>query len=539
MSDPKRPDDTPETEAETGPVAERDRDDSAGEVEDAEIVREDDAAAEDADRPDRLDDADDETLSDEVIAEESGTADDGDVRTEGDDADAVSDDDMVDDAALTDGAEADDTTPAVTPWGGAPADINARSTSDPASPAYVPPETGAEPVYVDDEYHEETPSVAARILFWLFLLVLGGVLVLWAGPRIAPNLPSGLSPVAEWLMPGQRAATLQIEELEERLNDRIAELDTGLTPDGVTADIDAQIAQSEARVADQTTDLTDRINALSDQVAAADSAQIEERLGQVETRLEGLTAEMSALRDDLTGLAAGDGGITGQNAQEIDAFTAALAGLQAELDTLAAQNGALNQRLDEVAATAERRLMTARQEMEAAEAQARAEVARASERAGMVALQNALATGEPFEEALSTLEGEAEIPEPLPALAPEGVPTEAELQTSFPERAHAAIRADLSPEESDGVFGSAGAFLRSRLAGRSLTEREGDDADAVLSRVEARLDEGDLDAALSEAETLGEAPRAEMEAWLDELRTRRDALAAYDELAERLAGTNE
>ena len=474
----------------------------------------------------------DDTVAGEITADaRAGTTDDADIvddgRAERDTVSAV-----------------EATPPPVTPWGGAPADISARSTADPASPAYVPPprsetvEAAPPPPRTDEDYVEEGGSVAGRILFWLFLLFAGAGLILWAGPKIAPNLPSGLAPVAEWLTPGQRAARMELAALEERLEARIAELDTGLTPGGVTEQIDAAILESEGRMSNSVTVLAEDVNALSDQVAASDSTPIEERLATVETRIEGLVAELSSLRSDLTGLATGDGGITGQNAQEIDAFTAALAGVQAELDTLAARNGAMDQRIDEVAATAERQLRTAREEIEAAEAAAEAEVARASEQADMIALQNALETGAAFAEPLAGLAEQVEIPDPLPALATTGVPTQAELEQSFPDLAHEAIRAELAPSEGDGFLAGATSFLRARTAGRSLVEREGEDADAVLSRVEARLRRGDLDAAVAEAEQLSDTASARMRDWIGDLTARADALTAYRTLADRLDTAN-
>ena len=432
--------------------------------------------------------------------------------------------------------------PPVTPWGGAPADVSARSTSDPSSPAYVAPvnpEQTPDPApVVEEEYHEDTGSVAGRVLFWLFLLVAGGVLILWAGPKIAPSLPSGLAPVAEWLTPGQRAAQLQVDEMEQRLNARIDTLDTGITPQGVTQQIDTAIAESESLTAENITALSAQINDLSDQVAASDSTPIEERLAQAETRLEGLAAEMSALRNDLTGLAAGEGGITGQNAAQIDAFTAALNGVQAELDSISARNGAQDQRIDEVAATAERQLRTAREEVAAVQAQAEAQVAVASEQAAMVELANALDTGEAFEAPLATLADQAEIPAALTDVATDGVPTQMQLETTFPETARLAIRADIAPGEGDGILSSATSFLRARVAGRSLVERDGDDADAVLSRVEARLRRGDLEAALTEAEQLSGPASDTLSDWTADLRARHDALSAYRTLAERLDAGN-
>ena len=56
----------------------------------------------------------------------------------------------------------------------------------------------------------------------------------------------------------------------------------------------------------------------------------------------------------------------------------------------------------------------------------------------------------------------------------------------------------------DGVMGGLGAFLQNQLGGRSVVPREGDDPDAVLSRVGAAVEAGDLSTALTEIESLPE-----------------------------------
>ncbi|QPH55344.1 COG4223 family protein [Pontivivens ytuae] len=528
MSDPKRPDETENAEApETlqGEDAAPPREDS---VEDAEVVAQEDAPRVEAD-------SEPETPEDEVKADDETVAE-GELR----------DDETPHEAEIPDEAETPEESdarvaPVVASWGGAAANIHARSTSDPSSPDYEPPvHEAAEPSeeYVDEHDHDEGGSVAGRILFWLFLLAAGGVLVLWGGPRVAPHLPAGMEPVAEWLTPGRRAAQMQVEDMEARLNARIDALDTGLTPAGVTAQIDGAVAESEALTADNITALTTRVQEVSDQVAAADSEAIEARLGQVEVRLDGLAGELAALQEQISGLAEGELGVVGANAEQIGAFDVRLAGLRAELDRIAAQNGELNQRIDEVAATAERQVREAEEQIATARAEAEAEVARASEQTDMIAIAGALDTGEPYADALAGIAELAEVPEGLAAHAETGVPTQAQLVAGFAEPARAAVRADVAASEEDGVFGSASAFFRSRVSGRSLVEIEGDGADAILSRVEARLREGNLDAALEEASALPPPAAAELQTWFGQLQARAQALGGYRMLVERLDAVN-
>jgi hypothetical protein len=72
--------------------------------------------------------------------------------------------------------------------------------------------------------------------------------------------------------------------------------------------------------------------------------------------------------------------------------------------------------------------------------------------------------------------------------------------------------------------------LKRQTNARSLAPKEGDDVDAVLSRAEAKLLEGDLEAAVSELSALPEEASAVMAPWMAQATTRMDALSALSEL---------
>lgn len=77
-----------------------------------------------------------------------------------------------------------------------------------------------------------------------------------------------------------------------------------------------------------------------------------------------------------------------------------------------------------------------------------------------------------------------------------------------------------------------GAFLRAQTNARSLSAQEGDSADAILSRAEARLSEGDIEASLSELEALPGSGQEALSDWTARARERVEAKAALDELTE-------
>ena len=78
------------------------------------------------------------------------------------------------------------------------------------------------------------------------------------------------------------------------------------------------------------------------------------------------------------------------------------------------------------------------------------------------------------------------------------------------------------------------AFLQRQLEVRSVAPRDGDDADAILSRAEAALINGQLDLALSELATLPEPAAAAMADWTATAAARQAAVTAADTLAQSL-----
>jgi hypothetical protein len=76
--------------------------------------------------------------------------------------------------------------------------------------------------------------------------------------------------------------------------------------------------------------------------------------------------------------------------------------------------------------------------------------------------------------------------------------------------------------------------LTRALGARSVAPREGDDPDAVLSRAEAAIKAGDLNATLTELDTLPEEAQAAIADWRAAADARVAARAAADALAQRL-----
>ncbi len=299
----------------------------------------------------------------------------------------------------------------------------------------------------------------------------------------------------------------------------------------------AQFAGPILNSAPETPDYQAQMDALSKQIAeladrpapepADPAAALETALGD---SLSGITDGLGAVADQLTQL---DGRIVtlenrplvqgpAELAATIDTYERELQETRAQLAEQQALNAELLAKLD---ATAE----TATQQLDAAAARSEA-IAQSS---ALLAIQAALDTGEPFANALGGLTG-AEVPEALSTVADTGVASLSQLQTTYDDAARAALSASLRDLADGDASARISSFLKAQLGLRSLTPREGDDPDAVLSRAQAALDGGDVAAALRELDALPAAGQAEMADWRATAQARVDAVAAAGDLAQTL-----
>lgn len=424
--------------------------------------------------------------------------------------------------------------------------------AEPVSAAEAPeeeiaPETGyepephpePEPVHAADEAHEDDhsgPTVAGRILRFLVVLLIGAGLALWVAPKIAPHVPNS---VARYLAPSVDVANEELAALRTALDEeratsearaaalaaRIGEMETALETSGDDTAQDEAIAalRSELTAAQET------IAALGPEVEAAGTAA------------RGVREELDSLQSALATLEPGvEGEGTGATSSEVASAVAALASKVEALDQRMAglaEKSALEALQGRLSA-AETALTEAAAAQEAAAAEAESAAKAAEVTRAAAALSRALVSGEPFAEALAELEtasGTA-APEALAGTAEAGLALPSELRGEIGPRAHDAISRSISAER-EGVLGDAETWLRSRFTGRPVTEQEGDDVGAILSRVEARLKEDDLAAALAEAETLPEDAQAALGDWLERLRARVAAERALSDYLETIGAS--
>ena len=257
----------------------------------------------------------------------------------------------------------------------------------------------------------------------------------------------------------------------------------------------AQIVEQSTMIKTQSgrlSALQDDVDSIPDPAPAVDIAGLESRIAIAFSSLEARIVDLE--KRPMT---------QGLSPEAVKAYEAELQRMQAAVADQRAEIQAL--------------LDTARVSETSAEEQAKIALARAA----LTRIITAVDTGKSFDDALAQLDeaGGVEIPDVLREMGTKGVPTLASLQDSFPEVARTALSAARSDEASSGE-GGIGSFLQRQLGARSVTPQEGNSADAVLSRAEAAVKQGQIGEALSELDSLPEVAKAAVTGWLETARSR-------------------
>lgn len=329
------------------------------------------------------------------------------------------------------------------------------------------------------------PSVPPARRSGLFPAVAGGAIAAILGFAAAQFVPDGwpLQSNAETAatLATQAAALATVEQEITRLS--------------------AALAAVEARPAVDPA-LADRVVALEQRPLSVDLA---------------LPARIEALESEFAAMASMPGDGTGASAAALAAQAAALEALQAEVARLkgsagsAADSSATAEAIAAQLAEAEARAAALRSEAEA-------NAAHANARAALRQIAVALETGGPFESALSAF-AETDLPEVLARNAATGLPALTDLQATFPDAARKALDVALRADMGEGWTERFTSFLRSQTGARSTTPREGDDPDAVLSRIEAALSAGLVTDALALMPALPQVSQDVMADWTAKAQT--------------------
>lgn len=355
-----------------------------------------------------------------------------------------------------------------------------------------------------------SPAPARRRGGGAFLgTVLGGILAAGAGFGLARMVPGG------WPIQDSSALEAQIKTQADSLAAMTAQLaDLAARPvQDASAEIAALKAELQASIADSPAviDPAPMIAKATEEFQAAIAA-LDSRLTEIETR------------------PVGAGGAASSAA--IAAYDRQLQDLRAQIAAQSGQGSDVAAQIEAVAAEAKAQLAAAAQEAERLKTEAEAAARAATTDAALGRIRAALEAGGPFTGPVSDLTASGvEIPADVADFAVTGVPTLMDLQRSFPALARDALTAALRAQTPTGWGDRITAFLRTQTGARSLSPREGSDPDAILSRAEARLAEGDLTATLAELGTLPDAAKEVLAPWIAEAEGRQKAIAAVSVLS--------
>lgn len=303
-----------------------------------------------------------------------------------------------------------------------------------------------------------------------------------------------------------------------------------VAPEALTA-LETRLTGLEARPAADP-GLSDQVSALQTAVAALPPPAPAPDLSGISAALSGLAARLDGIEQRFAAIEAMPADASGAPS---GAMTAAFEALRRDVEGLKGANAMAGEEIRAMAAEAEARRAAAEAEAENARAESAAALLAATRKSALGRIQAALESGGAFKDALADLEG-LEVPAELAASAEEGVPTLADLAREFPPAARVALDASVRATMGDSLGDRVSAFLKTTTGARSLTPREGDDADAVLSRAEAAVKAGDLPAALAEVATLPEGGQAAMAGWVALAQKRLAAQEATAALAARVEG---
>ena len=340
--------------------------------------------------------------------------------------------------------------------------------------------------------------------------VLGGILAAGAGFGLARMVPGG------WPVQGNSALEAQIKAQEDSL-----------------AGLKAQLSDLAARpVQDSTEEIaalkSELQKMIADSAAVVDPApMIAEATGDIQASIAVLDGRLTEIEKRPVGFAG-----AGVSSAAIAAYDRQLQDLRAQIAAQNGQGSDIAAQIEAVAADAKAQLAAAAQDAERLKAEAEAAVQTATTGAAMGRIRAAIEAGGPYAGAVADLTALGmQIPPDIAGLAETGVPTLTELQRSFPAVARDALSAALRAQTATGWGDRLTAFLRTQTGARSLSPRDGTDPDAVLSRAEGLLADGDIAATLAELGTLPAAAKDVLAPWVTEAESRQKAIAALSALS--------
>lgn len=287
-------------------------------------------------------------------------------------------------------------------------------------------------------------------------------------------------------------------------------------------------------------DLSGEIAALTARLDASEAAaqSLEQRLAQLEATPAPVSADTIALLEQavkenqaaLQSLQQAPGAGEDVSAVQVAALAQAVEQLKQQIAAIEASPVPAAVSAEAIKSAVDAAISERDAELEASAKAAAEEAQQAAARADAVQrLRAAAQSGAPFADFLPGLEG-LTIDPALQAAAETGIVTQKALAEAFPPAARKALDASLRATGGDGLGERFYTFLKIQTGARSLEPQEGSDPDAVLSRAEAAVEAGNIEAALQELAALPPEGQTEMADWTEMAKTHLAADKALYEL---------
>jgi hypothetical protein len=336
--------------------------------------------------------------------------------------------------------------------------------------------------------------------------VVGGALAAAIGFGAAQIYPDGwpIGGVNDEIAEQIAAQNSTIQALQTTIAGLETQLGGAATTDAL-ATLGVGVSEVDARVSTLSSQLSEQIAA-----QATQNAQIAEQIGILTKR------PIAENTDEATAAAVAAFG------QDVAGFGDQVAALRLEAERRVEEMSVL---INDTAA---------KEAAAAAAAQSAADAARiAVEARAVVDVRAALETGTPFSDSLAVISS-VDVPDALMATMEAGAPTRLDLSKALPPLARSALTASLKDTVGEDMGGRFQTFVRTQLGARSLAPRDGDDPDAVLSRVEAAIASDNLELAIETVSSLPQSGQDILAPWVAQVQMRLDALVAADMLADSL-----
>ncbi|WP_136658111.1 mitofilin family membrane protein [Nitratireductor sp. XY-223] len=294
----------------------------------------------------------------------------------------------------------------------------------------------------------------------------------------------------------------------------------GSSGSGLSGEIEAlksSVAALEKQAADGTgslgKDIEDRISALESGSGGGDGSAVK----ALETQVSSLASKIESL--------GGQDGAQSEVAQKLASIESAQSQQQTGLQTLqqsltgltgrissdeAKQNEAM-QALDTRLASIEKSLSAPREDIKVARALAAANLKAAIDRGGSFMAEL---------EAFASVDGDSPAIEQLRTFAARGIPSRATLQNEFPSVANTIINTASGADSDSGWVDRLMHSATSIVSVRPVGDVTGDSVEAIVARMETKLNNGDLQGAVDEWKTLPEASQQASAAYEKDLEAR-------------------